>query len=158
MRKASLVIVLASLALASVGIVSAGVNQYRPLDLDHQSLGLIRPHDTARTGFFPVRGWGFSNGATITARSGVAVTVSVTISGGPAEFQVITETGPDFQQATMRPRLVRFEAGPEPESFSFTWVSGATGQHSTVNLFWRSPTGAEVTLHGGSVVILYAAG
>lgn len=158
MRKAWIsTIAVVTLVVATAGIVVAGVDQYRPLKLNRQNLGTIAPHDTSRTGFFPVRSWGFSDGAAIQAVGGIAVTVNVTISGGPAEFKVITESGRRFEQATMRPGVARFDPASGKESFSFTWVSGAKGEGQTVNLFWRSPTGSTVTLHGGSVVIQYAA-
>jgi hypothetical protein len=158
MRKAWIAtIAIGALVVATAGVVVAGVDQYRPLKLNRQNLGLIAAHDTSRTDFFPVRSWGFSDGAAIRATGGIAVTVSVTLSGAPAEFKVITESGRRFEQATMRPGVARFAPATGRESFSFTWVAGARGEGHTVNLFWRSPTGDPVTLHGGSVVIQYAA-
>lgn len=158
MRKAWIgIAVVAALVLASVGIVRAGVYPSRSLELDRQNIGLILKHDTIRTDFFPMRSWGPSSGPRIFATGGIAVTLSVTISGGPAEFRVVQEVGSKFEERTMRPGTVRFEPGSGKESFSFTFVTGAGGEGRNVNLFWRSPTGAPVTMHGGSVVIQYAA-
>jgi len=158
MRKAWIgIAVVAALVLTSVGIVRAGVYPYRSLELDRQNIGLIPKHDTIRTNFFPVRFWGPSNGPRVVATGGIAVTLSVTISGGPAEFRVVQEVGADYEERTMRPGTVRFDPGSGKESFSFTFVTGTGGEGRNINLFWRSPTGAPVTLHGGSVVIQYAA-
>ena len=46
-------------------------------------------------------------------------------------------------------------AGTESFSYTFVGVLPHPGRF-TVNLLWRSPTGAPVTLRVGSVVIQYA--
>jgi hypothetical protein len=157
MRKAWMVVAVASLALLSMGVVQPRVDQYRDVPLDRQNVGEIRSAHTFRTTFVPIANWGFSDGPGIRARGGVAVTVSLTIKGGPIDLRVLTEApNREWVARAMKPGTVRMDPGAGKQSFSYTFVTAVPPGPYTVNLFWRSPTGADVQLTAGSVVIQYA--
>jgi hypothetical protein len=156
MRKAWIAIVAAALVILSVSVVQARVDQYRALRLNRQNLGRIFEASTSNQSFEPLPGWGFSDGPGISVRGGFAVTVSITIEGGPVDFRVLTEAEDHgFKVHPMKPTSAHFDPGAGSQSFSFTFVAAGSG-HYTVNLYWRSPTGVEVTETGGAVVIQYA--
>jgi hypothetical protein len=141
--------------LAAVG-VRATLDQYRDRPLDRQNLGLIRTSTTDFTRWTVVPGWGFSDGARISARGGLAATLSVTVSGAPVRFRIaIEDVEKDFRIIYMKPASLVFDPGAGTGSFSYTFVKDLSRGPYTVNIEWRSPTGAPVTLLAGSVVLQY---
>lgn len=141
--------------VAAVG-VRATLDQYRDRPLDRQNLGLIRTSTTDYIRWTVVPGWGFSDGAGINARGGLAATLSVTVSGAPVRFRIaIEDVERDFRIIYMKPASVVFDPGAGTGSFSFTFVKDLSRGPYTVNIEWRSPTGAPVTLVAGSVVLQY---
>jgi hypothetical protein len=141
--------------VAAVG-VRATLDQYRDRPLDRQNLGLIRTSTTDYTRWTVVPGWGFSDGAGINARGGLAATLSVTVSGAPVRFRIaIEDVERDFRIIYMKPASVVFDPGAGTGSFSSTFVKDLSRGPYTVNIEWRSPTGAPVTLVAGSVVLQY---
>jgi hypothetical protein len=141
--------------VASVG-VRATLDQYRDRPLDRQNLGLIRSTTTDSTPWTVVPGWGFSDGAGVSVRGGLAATLSVTVSGAPVRFRmVIEDVERDYRVIYMKPTSVVFDPGAGTGSFSYTFVKDLSRGPYTVNIEWRSPTGAPVTLATGSVVLQY---
>ena len=153
-----LVAVVAALVLLGSVSVQANVSQYSPLPLNRQSLGLLGSCPaTSSTSWRAVCGWGFSDGPVVNLRSGLAATLSVTVNGAPVQFRFLLEVEKDsFRVLPMKPTSVSFDPGIGTESFSYTFVARPNvSGYFTVNLFWRSPTGAPVSLTGGTVVLQY---
>ncbi|HSL10632.1 MAG TPA: hypothetical protein VLA82_04900 [Actinomycetota bacterium] len=155
MRK--IVVVSALLVLAMLGAVlvhaAPKLESYR---MDRQFVGSVGPATVQSTEFRPVSNWGFSDGAAIRARGAIAVTLSAVVEGGPAEFRILMELPErDWAVRPMRPSRVRFDPGSAAQPFSFTFVTWVPDGPYTINLFWRSPSGAEVTLTSGTVAIQY---
>ena len=139
--------------VAALG-VRATIKQYRDIPLDRQNIGLIRNTTTDYTRWTVVPGWGLSDGAGITARGGLAATLSVTVSGAPVRFRMFIEDV-DSRIIYMKPTSVVFDPGAGTGSFSFTFVKDLSRDPYSVHIEWRSPTGAPVTLVAGSVVLQY---
>jgi hypothetical protein len=84
------------------------------------------------------------------SRGAVAVTVSLSVVGGPVGIRVLVDDG-----GAMQPGAVRVQPGAS----SFTFVStvgtfeGSDGHAYDVQ--WRSPTGHMVTLKKGDVLVQY---
>ena len=141
--------------VAAVG-VRATIRQYRDIPLDRQNIGLIRNTTTDYTHWTVVPGWGLSDGAGISARGGLAATLSVTVSGAPVRFRMFIEDAErNFRVIYMKPTSVVFDPGAGTGSFSYTFVKDLSRGPYTVNIEWRSPTGAPVTILAGSVVLQY---
>ncbi len=164
MRRTWLVLtglVTASALVLAASVVHAGIwPTGRPLD--RQLLAPIEaamPQTTHATRWSPLAGYSYSDGPVIRARSGIAVTLSVTVRGAPVAFRVVLEdVDHDFRLVVMKPGGVRFEAGAQTESFSYTFVlQGVRPGPYTVNLLWRTPTGVPVTMIEGTEVVQYAA-
>jgi hypothetical protein len=101
-------------------------------------------------------GLGVQRWGGINARGGLAATLSVTVSGAPVRFRIaIEDVERDFRITYMKPASVVFDPGAGTGSFSFTFVKDLSRGPYTVNIEWRSPTGAPVTLVAGSVVLQY---
>jgi hypothetical protein len=84
------------------------------------------------------------------SRGAVAVTVSLSVIGGPVGVRVLVDDG-----GAMQPGAVRVQPG----SSSYTFVSNvgpfeASDGHA-YDVQWRSPTGHEVTLQKGDVLVQY---
>jgi len=162
MQRRSVMMVVLTTALVLSGAVGVratsepqALNQYGASALNRQNLGIISiPGTTSSQNWRAVPGWGFSDGPVIRARSALAATLSVTVSGGPAAFKVLLEVGRNFAIRQMNPPVV-FNPGTGTESFSYTFVATLPPSGETVNLYWRSPTGTSVTLRRGTVVLQY---
>jgi len=149
------------LLMGAIGVHAVGGPGGLPLD--RQLLAPIQasmPQTTSSTTWVSVAGYSFSDGPGVVLRGGVAVTLSVTVSGAPASFRIVLEdVRHNFRQIVMKPGSVVFNPAAGPGSFSFVFVRGALGSGPfTVNLLWRSPTGAPTTIHGGTEAIRFAAG
>jgi hypothetical protein len=158
MRKTWFVVAsLSALMLSSAAVVQATLQPTRTVPLDRQVLALIPYDEMHVNGWLPVGGWAPSDGPGYIAEGGIAVTLSVTLSGAPAEFRVVQEVPVkrDYEYRTMRPGIVRFDPGDGTQSFSFTFVAKTDGRPRQLNLWWRSPTSTSVQLHRGTVVIQY---
>ena len=88
----------------------------------------------------------------------VTASVSVTVRGAPVQFRVVIDAVPE---APMLPGPARF-VPDGTESFSYDFVRRtapfeADDSHA-VNVQWRSPTGAPVTLKRGLLNLIYARG
>jgi hypothetical protein len=86
----------------------------------------------------------------------VTLMLSVNVEGGPVRFRVKIDNA-----ATMKPTSARF-APQGTESFAYTFV-GNTGpfeanDNHLFNVQWRSPTGAQVTMHQGAINLLFQRG
>ena len=137
--------------------VRASVSSYQARPLDRQNLGVLPHATTSSTAWVTVPGLGFSDGPSITARSGLAATLSVTVHGAPVQYRIILEVvDKGFRQVSMTPQSVSFDPRTGTESFSYTFVRALGRGGYTVNFFWRSPTGAPVTMIGGTIVLQYA--
>ena len=113
---------------------------------------------TIATGWAQIGGWSFSDGMSFEARSGISATLSVTVSGAPAEFRIVMEVPEkDWAQRVMKPGSVHFDPQGGTGSFSYTFVAGVGPGAYTINLLWRSPTGIQTNLDDGSLVVQYAA-
>jgi hypothetical protein len=78
--------------------------------------------------------------------------------GGPVHFRAIID---DVPEAPMKPTSSRF-VPQGAESFAYTFV-GRTGPFNAddthrFNVQWRSPTGAQVTMHQGAINLLFQRG
>jgi len=84
------------------------------------------------------------------SRGAVAVTVSLSVVGGPIGVRVLVDDGGAMQPGTVR---------VQPGSSSYTFVSRvgpfeASDGHA-YDVQWRSPTGHKVTLQKGDVLVQY---
>jgi hypothetical protein len=150
-------------AVAAVVVLGAGgvaaVSQYKARPLDRQNLGVITGTHTVRnTAFVVLSGWGPSDSMHVDARSGIAATLSVTVTGAPVEFRLFLEdVDHGWAIREMRPSSASFDPGTGTVSASFTFVAAVAPGNYTVNVSWRSPTGSQVSLVGGSLVVQYGA-
>jgi hypothetical protein len=137
----------------------ASIDQHRSRPLDRQNIGYVRGHwQTTHTDWAQIGGWSFSDGMFISARSGISATLSVTVSGAPAEFRIVMELPEkDWALRVMKPGSAHFDPLGSTGSFSYTFVAGVGPGRYTINLEWRSPTGVQTNLDGGSLVVQYAA-
>lgn len=87
----------------------------------------------------------------------VSATLSVDVTGAPADFRVLVDGGP-----LMVPHPAHFDPKGGTTSFSFTYVIHVTTfEASDSHLFdvqWRSPTGRVATLKSGDVNLLFHVG
>jgi hypothetical protein len=86
----------------------------------------------------------------------VTLMLSVNVEGAPVRFRVKIDDA-----ATMKPTSSRF-VPHGTESFAYTFV-GNTGpfeanDHHLFNVQWRSPSGAQVTLHQAAINLLFQRG
>jgi hypothetical protein len=88
----------------------------------------------------------------------VTLMVSANVEGGPVRFRAIIDGVPE---APMKPTSSRFV--PQGiESFSYTFV-GRTGPFEAddthrFNVQWRSPSGAQITMHQGAINLVFQRG
>jgi hypothetical protein len=85
----------------------------------------------------------------------VTLMLSVNVEGGPVRFRAIID---DVPEAPMKPTSSRF-VPQGADSFAYTFV-GRTGPFEAddthrFNVQWRSPTGAQVTMHQGAINLLF---
>jgi hypothetical protein len=148
----SLVIMVGATAL------HASINQYQSRPLDRQNIGhIVGTRNTQSMDWASIGGWSFSDGMVIQAHGAIAATLSATISGAPADFRIVMELPQQhYAQRLMKPTFAHFDPQGGEGSFSFTYVAGVASGPYTINLMWRSPTGVEATLSGGSLVVQYA--
>ena len=88
------------------------------------------------------------------SRGPVAVTVSMSLTGGPADLRVLVDNVSEGV-GILRPGAVRF--GPGASSFTFVGRVApfeASDGHS-FDVQWRSPTGQRVTARKATVVAQY---
>lgn len=86
-------------------------------------------------------------------KDGVSATVSMDLSGGPAEVRVTMGR----QDRPLQPGRATFDPGDvAQQSFSFTF-SRQVSRHlpATFNVQWRATTAEPVTLHRGSLRVLH---
>jgi len=106
------------------------------------------------TGWHNVPGLGITR---CTVRE-VSETATLTVSGGPVRFRAVIDGVPE---APMKPGIVRFVPnGKESVTYAFVANTGpfeADDDHR-FDLQWKSPTGAAITLHAGSVNLVFQAG
>ncbi|MGZ8620069.1 MAG: hypothetical protein ACXWYE_09220 [Actinomycetota bacterium] len=162
MRTRRIVSLAAATALVIVTAASAlhaSINQYRSRPLDRQNIGYIQgPRQTTKTDWAQIGGWSFSDGMGFQARSGISATLSVTVTGAPAEFRIVMEVPEkDWAQRVMKPTSAHFDPQGGTGSFSYTFVAGVGPGIYTINLLWRSPSGVQTNLDDGSLVVQYAA-
>ena len=97
-------------------------------------------------------------GMTKCTRNEVSETATLTVSGGPVRFRVVTDGVPE---APMKPGVVRFvPKGTESVTYTFVANTGpfeADDDHR-FDLQWRSPTGATIRLHAGAVNLVFQKG
>ena len=88
----------------------------------------------------------------------VSETATLTVSGGPVRFRVVTDGVPE---APMKPGVVRFVPnGTESVTYTFVANTGpfeADDDHR-FDLQWQSPTGTTITLHAGAVNLVFQKG
>jgi hypothetical protein len=156
------------LLLSSVVLVLAGsipalaapefFQGWRNLSVDHQYVRVST--STRTTSSIEWRGvpeFNASSGLIFDTRHGVSVTLSVQISGAPAEFRVSTAEYARQKYKVVGPGSVYFDPMGGTNSFSFTFMKDATSPgNREMILEWKSPTGGEVTLEKLSVVVIYA--
>ena len=97
-------------------------------------------------------------GVTKCTVSEVSETATLTVSGGPVRFRVVTDGVPE---APMKPGVLRFVPNGT-ESVTYTFVANtapfeADDDHR-FDLQWQSPTGATITLHAGAVNLVFQKG
>ena len=118
------------------------------------SVWRVRPTSTSSTTFVPVSGLA----DVPTAIHPMAVTVSAEIEGATVEFR-LRNTNVGDQTTTSRPGAVAFvPGGGGPDAFSFQWVEpdgSAATRANELQLEWRSPSGATVTMDRGDLTVLY---
>jgi hypothetical protein len=89
----------------------------------------------------------------------IVMNVSAVVSGGPAEFRVMS-TNVGSQTAISKPGRATFVPdGGGPDTFSFQWVEknqDAAVHVNDLQLQWRSTTGGDVHLLRGDLAVSYA--
>jgi len=156
MRNRWILVATLALGLALVTGSVQAVSPYRAKPLDNQNVGVIDTHTTIHTGFVVMGGWGPSDSMHVDARGVITATLSVTVTGGPVAFRLFLEDiNHDWATRRMRPWSATFDPGSDTTSGSFTFVAGVAPGPYTVNIMWRSPTGAPVTLKAGTLVVQY---
>lgn len=85
------------------------------------------------------------------SRGGMSVTVSADFKGAPVELRI--RDG----RRILRPGKAKFVPRGRGTSTSFTFVGARQARASchSVQVEWRSPTGAEVTFRRGDIVVTY---
>ena len=158
-RIISLTIATALVVVSAATALHASIDQRRSRPLDRQNIGYVHGHwQTVKTEWAQIGGWSFSDGMMLVARSGISVTLSVTVTGAPAEFRVVMEAAEQgWAQRVMKPGWAHFDPQGGTGSFSYSFVAGVGPGTYTINLLWRSPTGVQTNLEGGSLVVQYAA-
>ncbi len=147
--------IVAAALVVGIPMTVLGVTLRNGSPLDHQRARVrSKPATTSSTSWAAAPGLG---NLAVCAKGQVSATVSVVLSGGPAEFRMDFDGGPK-----MKPRVARFDPGATTNSFSFTFIAHvAAFEASDGHLFtveWRSPTGAAITLKRGDVNLLFHRG
>jgi hypothetical protein len=156
-RFLSLTVAASLVVLAGATALHATINQYQSRPLNRQNVGhIVGTRHTHSTTWAQVAGWSFSDGMVIQARGAIAATLSVTVSDAPVDFRIVMELPlQDYATRVMKPSFAHFDPQGGTGSFSYTYVAGVAPAPYTINLRWRSPTGVEATLSGGSLVVQY---
>lgn len=89
----------------------------------------------------------------VCARDGVSATVSVVLSGAPADIRVRLD-----DTTTVKPGSVRFDPTSGTTGFSFTFVHPLSNGIHSFDVQWKSPTGDAVTLSRGDLNVLFEDG
>jgi hypothetical protein len=88
----------------------------------------------------------------------ITVNVSALVSGAPARFRILS-TNVGEQTVVSNPGATRFDPGATgPNSFSYQWVERddvAATHANLIRLQWRSPSGEQVSMRRGDMVVLY---
>jgi hypothetical protein len=150
------IVVLSVLALlVSVPIVVMAVEIHNGNRVDRQRADIRSAAvTTSRTAWANVPGLRMD----VCAIGWASATINVVVSGAPVNFRVLADGIPPL----MSPGSVRFNPSAGTTSFSFTFVGRMrTFEGSDGHLFdlqWRSPSGGAVTLHSGTVNLLFGLG
>jgi len=148
----------ALLLILSWSSAATGSMDHTTRPLDTQMLAVISGPLTIHAPSYRILGmWGPSSSPNIEGRGGVAATLSVTVEGGPVEFQMFLEDEDRGFATRMLGPAARFDPGTGVASWSYTWVRWLRPGPYTVNIQWRSPTGVPVTVDSGTLVVQYAA-
>jgi hypothetical protein len=131
---------------------------WRTAPVDQQSIRVdTTTRTTTSTEWKSVGGFGPSDGLIIDTRNGLSVTMSVQLSGAPAEFRISTGQSPYEHYKVMGPGPVRFDPLGGTNSFSFVFAKDATSPGPREMIVqWRSPTGGATTLEKISVLVITA--
>jgi len=102
------------------------VNERKDRPLDRQNFGVIDFHKTHSSDFVTLSGWGPSDSMHMYAREGIVATLSVTVQGGPFEFQMFMEdVEDDWAIRPMYPEAAAFDPGTGTVSRSFSFDKGS---------------------------------
>lgn len=135
------------------------INPGKARPLNRQNFAVLSTFSSHQASWFIFPGWSSSDSPMwVSARSGMAATISVTVTGAPVEVRLVLEDekhqGPIM---SMQPSFAAFDPGTGTVSGSFTFVARINPDPYRVILEMRSPTGADFTLVNGSMVVQYAA-
>lgn len=100
---------------------------------------------------------GLNNIELCNARSGVSVTITVEISGGPSEIRVTYRRG--AREFMLAPGPLRFAGSESHDTISATFVDGfPRNVPDNYDVEWRSVNGETITAHRGAARVLFAGG
>lgn len=85
-------------------------------------------------------------------QSGISLDLSMELSGAPVDVRVRA------RRKVLRPSQVAFDPGASSrQGFSYTFVRDIRRLNGPVAVEWRSTTGAEATMHSGTLRALFQA-
>ncbi|MEZ5098438.1 MAG: hypothetical protein R3C15_01215 [Thermoleophilia bacterium] len=141
----------AALALAATPMAVVAASSQGGSGLDQQNFVLTTTSaSTSSTAWANVPGL---RDHAVCARDGVSATVSLVLTGAPADVRVRLNDA-----TTVKPGSVRFDPGSGTTGFSFTFVQPVSNGIQSFDVQWRSPTGGAVTLARGDLNVLFEDG
>jgi hypothetical protein len=155
MRKPSIVLsafVLALFVASAAG--AAGWWKDSPADR-HAVRSAAGDYTKSLTTWGPIGGWGPSDGLILDAKGAISVTWSIEVSGAPGEFRIGLAKLPATTAPVMPPGAIHVDPAGGTIATSFTFVKSLTAGTYEMTLWWRSPTGEQVSMSRFSVDVLY---
>jgi hypothetical protein len=152
-------VALVAIAVISTGFDAGGttvaVTPYG--QVDYQSLSWLSEDVTTNsTSFEPAPNLAFIEVCDPTRAA--TATVSMTLTGAPAEVRVSLENIRGKSLGTVEPGPAVFDPGSAPaQSFSYVFVRRPSNwpHRAFFSAEWRSPDGNDVTMKSGSIQVLY---
>jgi hypothetical protein len=155
-----LVVALVAAAIVAVAVAIAATGQLGS-QVDHQrAVWRDTPVSTSSTSWQTIPGLSFAGTNRVCAHNEVSAQVSLTLQGATVFVRVLL--GNAAVDRVMNPPVARFVPGATPTSHSYTFVGNASGfeadDRQTIQLQWRSASGAAVTLRRGDLNVVYQRG
>ena len=144
-------VIVAAAALTAVAGTGRGSTPVNCMD----SVWRTTEASTSSTQFTNVRGFADDPSAIFA----ISINVSAVVSGAPVEFRILS-TNQGAQTHPSKPGAAPFvPSGGNPDSFAYQWIErnqSAAVHANSLQLQWRSPSGAAVHLQRGDMSVQYA--